>query len=126
MKPREPAGLHSHTLTGEFGVEAASVEGAVASGDWRRPLANSIPYSDEHLIEILEATQTIAVVGLGSSPERTAYRVALYLQQAGYTIIPIHPTATDVLGQTVYPNLAAVPVPVDVVDIFRSIEFVPG
>jgi predicted CoA-binding protein len=51
--------------------------------------------------------------------------VAAYLQKAGYRIIPVNPNLTSVLGETAYPHLRAVPVPVDVVDIFRRPEAVP-
>ncbi|TDA69927.1 MAG: CoA-binding protein [Clostridia bacterium] len=71
--------------------------------------------------------KNIAVVGLSDKPERASYRVAAYLQQAGYRIIPVNPSLTRVLGEKCYPNLEAVPedISVDVVDIFRRSEDVP-
>jgi predicted CoA-binding protein len=89
-------------------------------------MSNSIPYTDDYLTGILSHTKTIAVVGLDSSPERTSYKVAKVLQEHGYTIIPVNPVETEVLGQKAYPNLAAIPVPVDMVDIFRRTEFIPA
>lgn len=75
--------------------------------------------------EILKGSKTVAVVGLSPKPDRPSYDVARYLQARGYRIIPVNPQATEVLGEKSYPSLAAVPVPVDVVDIFRRSEDVP-
>jgi predicted CoA-binding protein len=69
---------------------------------------------------------TIAVVGCSTNPEKPAHFVPKYLQEHGYTIIPVNPTAKgEILGKTVYPSLRAVPVPVDIVDIFRPAADVP-
>ena len=89
-------------------------------------MADSIPYADEHLAQILRDTKTIAVVGLESNPERPPYHVAEYLQQQGYTIFPVNPMETEVLGRKAYPNLDAIPAPIDMVNIFRRIEFIPA
>jgi predicted CoA-binding protein len=75
--------------------------------------------------ELLEAARSIAVVGLSSKRYRASYGVAEYLQKAGYRIIPVNPEETTVLGEKAYPDLQSVPVPVDIVDIFRRPEFVP-
>jgi uncharacterized protein len=75
--------------------------------------------------EILLSARTIAVVGLSAKRYRPSYGVAEYLQRAGYRIIPVNPQESEVLGERSYPNLDAVPEPVDVVDIFRRSEFVP-
>ena len=75
--------------------------------------------------EILAAYKTIAVVGLSSRRTRASFGVADYMQRAGYRIIPVNPQEQDVLGERSYPDLAAVPVPVEIVDIFRRSEFVP-
>lgn len=76
----------------------------------------------EHVTFMLAECQTWAIVGLGDNPDRTAYRIARFLQERGKTIIPIHPDAAEVLGERGYPTLADVPVPIDVVDIFRRSE----
>lgn len=69
---------------------------------------------------------TIAVVGCSTNPDKPAHVVPKYLQEHGYIIIPVNPTATgEILGKTVYPSLRAVPVPVDIVDIFRPAADVP-
>ena len=71
---------------------------------------------------LLDDCDTWAVVGLSGNPDRTAYRIAQMLQDRGKRIIPIHPEAPTVLGETGYPTLAEVPFPVDVVDVFRRSE----
>lgn len=70
------------------------------------------------IAEIFRTARTIAVVGLTTSTWRPAYRIASYLQQAGYTIVPVGPSR-EVLGQRGYPDLFSVPGPIDLVDIFR-------
>lgn len=79
----------------------------------------------EEVRRILASARTVAVVGLSDKPERDSHRVAAYLQQAGYRIIPVNPNLSSVLGEKAYPNLRAIPEPVDVVDIFRKPEAVP-
>jgi len=72
---------------------------------------------------ILALARTIAVVGLTEHPARDDHRVARYLQQQGLRIIPVNPRLTaPVLGEAPYPDLASVPIPIDVVDIFRRPE----
>jgi predicted CoA-binding protein len=75
--------------------------------------------------QILRNAKTIAVVGLSSHRWRPSYSVSEYMQSAGYRIIPVNPSETEVLGQRAYPTLDAVPEAVDIVDIFRRSEFVP-
>ncbi|MBM3944812.1 MAG: CoA-binding protein [SAR202 cluster bacterium] len=69
--------------------------------------------------EILTTTKVIAVVGLSPRRNRASHGVAKYLQYAGYRIIPVNPNVEEVLGEKSYPDLRTVPVPVDLVDIFR-------
>lgn len=73
--------------------------------------------------DILEMKR-IAVVGLSSDPSRPSYDVARYLQRQGYTIIPVNPKETEVLGEKSYPTLSDIPEPPDVVDVFRRPEYV--
>jgi predicted CoA-binding protein len=71
---------------------------------------------------MLDESETWAIVGLGDNPWRTAYSIAQELQERGKRIVPIHPSADGqlkVLGELVYPTLADVPFPIDVVDVFR-------
>jgi len=79
----------------------------------------------EEVRQLLATARTVAVVGLSDKPERDSYRVAAYLQQAGYRVIPVNPNLTTVLGERAYPHLRAIPERVDVVDIFRKPEAVP-
>jgi predicted CoA-binding protein len=75
--------------------------------------------------EILANSKTIAVVGLSSKPHRDSNSVAKYLKRNGYKIIPVNPNETEIFGEKAYPDLLAVPEPIDVVQIFRRPEFVP-
>lgn len=71
---------------------------------------------------MLDECRTWAIVGLSGDPTRTAYSIAAMLQGRGKRIVPIHPNATEVLDEQVYPTLADVPFPIDVVDVFRRSE----
>jgi predicted CoA-binding protein len=75
---------------------------------------------------IMNSSRTIAVVGLSSKPDRPSYRVASYLKEQGYKIIPVNPTENHILGEVCYPDLSSIPESVDVVDIFRRSEDVPS
>ena len=75
---------------------------------------------------ILRDSKIIAVVGLSPKPQRPSHQVARYLMEAGYTVIPVNPGHDEILGLTCYPNLQAIPTPVDMVDIFRRpVEVLP-
>ena len=74
--------------------------------------------------DILQSTKTIAVVGLSPKPSRPSNQVARYLKDAGYTIFPVNPGQETLLDLPCYPNLQAIPGPVDMVDIFRRPEHV--
>ncbi len=76
--------------------------------------------------QILENVRVIAIVGISKNPQKDSHFVGRYLQKAGYTIVPVNPTASDILGETTYPDLKSIPFPVDVVDIFRKPEDVPA
>jgi predicted CoA-binding protein len=78
------------------------------------------------IAEILKTARTIAVVGLSPKRYRPSYGVAEYLQKAGYRVIPVNPRESELLGERCYPDLEAIPEAVDIVDIFRRSEFVPG
>ena len=73
---------------------------------------------------ILEDSKTIAVVGLSPKPQRPSHQVVRYLMEAGYTIIPVNPGHDTILGLPCYPDLRAIPMQVDMVDIFRRSEAV--
>jgi predicted CoA-binding protein len=76
--------------------------------------------------ELLRSARTIAVVGLSSKPARASYGVSRYMQHCGYRIIPVNPLETEVLGEKAYARLEDVPARIDIVDIFRRSEYVPG
>ena len=80
---------------------------------------------DERIRTILREMRTIAVVGCSKDPAKDAHRVPKYMQMHGYRIIPVNPTATEILGEKAYPSLDAVPIPYDAVDIFRPSPDVP-
>jgi len=71
---------------------------------------------------ILKEFRNVAVVGLSYDSERTSYKVASYLAEHGYNIIPVNPNAQEILGRTSYPDLSSIPEKVDVVEIFRRPE----
>ena len=72
--------------------------------------------------QILEETKTIAIIGCSPNPEKASNRVAKYLQDVGYKIIPIYPKEEKILGEKVYKSLAEIPgdIEIDMVDIFRK------
>lgn len=81
--------------------------------------------SEKTAREVLDTYRVVAVVGLSPNPDRPSHGVAGYLQREGFTIVPIHPKAEEILGQKAYPDLASVPaeVGVEVVEVFRKPEF---
>lgn len=85
-------------------------------------------YSDADLSRILGQTRTIAMIGASPDPERHSHRVMEYLQANGYRVIPVNPGAAGeaVLGETVVASIADVPAPVEMVDVFRRPDAVPG
>jgi len=68
---------------------------------------------------LLDASKTIALVGLSSDRQKASYFVAGYLKDEGYRIVPVNPKADTILGEKVYPDLASIPFPIDLIDIFR-------
>lgn len=79
-------------------------------------------HQDTLLHDCLSNSRTIAVVGLSDKPHRASHQVGKYLLDHGYTVIPVNPTVSEVLGQTAYASLADVPVSIDMVDCFRRSE----
>ena len=76
--------------------------------------------------KILHNAKTIAIVGLSSNVLRASYFVGFYLKRHGYRIIPVNPRESEVLGEKSYNNLNEVPIPVDVVNVFRAPAALPG
>ncbi len=82
--------------------------------------------SDENVLNILKGAKTVAVVGISHKEERDSHRVARYLQEKGYKVIPVNPKYKEVLGVPCYADLRSVPEHIDVVDIFRNVEAIPA
>lgn len=74
----------------------------------------------------VQRKKTIAVVGLSSNEARPSYRLARKMQRLGFQIIPVNPKADEILGEKAYPDLKSVPVPIDIVQVFRSPEAAVG
>ena len=76
--------------------------------------------------QVLRESKTIAVVGLSNDPSRPSYGIAMALQRYGYRIIPVNPKETQILGETSYASLGDIPVPVDLVNVFRRPQQAPA
>lgn len=84
-------------------------------------------YQDPLTIQkVLHGARTIAIVGLSGNELRASNFVGYYLQRHGYRVIPVNPREPRILGETSYPGLRDVPVPVDVVNVFRAPDALPG
>ncbi|EUJ17250.1 CoA-binding protein [Listeria aquatica] len=81
--------------------------------------------SKQQIDTILKSAKTIAVVGLSDNPERTSYKVAKFMQGAGYRIIPVNPKATEILSEKTVASLGEIEEHVDIVNVFRRSEFLP-
>ncbi len=77
------------------------------------------------LRKILGDYKTIAIVGVSNTTHRPSYFAAKYMQHHGYNIIPVNPRYEEVLGETCYPSLDAIPQSIDIVDCFRKSEETP-
>ena len=80
---------------------------------------------DKTMKDILLSTKTIASVGLSSNPARESYGIVRYLKSQGYRVIPVNPTADEIMWEKSYPDLESVPEKIDVVQVFRKPEDVP-
>ncbi len=89
-------------------------------------LMNPYKLDQNGICRMLCSVRNIAVVGLSPNPERPSFRVAQGMQALGYRIIPVRPKVTAVLGERAYADLASVPEPIDLVDVFRAGEHVPA
>jgi predicted CoA-binding protein len=89
---------------------------------------NHDSYDDSTIRGILNIVKTIAMVGASEKKNRPSYFAFKYLLERGYTMIPVNPghAGEDMLGQRIYATLADIPVPVDMVDIFRGSQYAPG
>ena len=91
------------------------------------PQKNATP---DEIRAILTGAKRVAVVGHSDRPDRDSYRVGRYLAAQGYEVFPVNPRATSGISKTAgirfYPDLASVPGPIDIVDIFRRVEAIPA
>ena len=78
-------------------------------------------YQDPVTIQrVLHNSRTVAIVGLSANELRASNFVGYYLKRHGYRVIPVNPRETEILGEASYPSLSDVPVPVDIVNVFRT------
>jgi uncharacterized protein len=82
--------------------------------------------SGDEIKKILENNKVVAIVGLSDNREKDSYKVGEYLKNHGYTVIPVNPAKQEILGEKAYPDLKSVPGQVDIVDIFRNTDAIPG
>jgi predicted CoA-binding protein len=87
---------------------------------------NSFKLSETEICQVLRNVRSIAIVGLSPNSDRPSFRVAQGMQELGYRIIPVRPKIAAVLGEQAYPDLASVPHTIDLVNVFRAPEHVPG
>ncbi len=84
-------------------------------------------YQDPLTIQrVLHHAKTIAIVGLSKNELRASYFVGFYLKRHGYRVIPVNPRETEILGEKSFRSLVDVPVPVDIVNVFRAPDALPG
>lgn len=89
---------------------------------------NHDSYPDSTIADILRRTKVIALVGASPNPERPSHRVMAFLLRKGFRVIPVNPgqAGKEILGRLVYASLADIPEPVDMIDVFRAPEALPG
>ena len=84
-------------------------------------------YQDPQTIQrVVHTAKTVAIVGLSPNELRASHFVGYYLKRHGYRVIPVNPRETEILGEKTVPTLLDVPVPVDIVNVFRAPDAVPG
>ena len=84
-------------------------------------------YQDPLTIQrVIHHAKTVAIVGLSKNELRASHFVGYYLRRHGFRVIPVNPRETEIFGETSYASLLDVPVPVDIVDVFRAPEALPG
>jgi predicted CoA-binding protein len=84
-------------------------------------------YQDPLTIQrVIHGARTIAIVGLSNNPLRASYFVGFYLKRHGYRVIPVNPREPEILGEQSFKSLVDVPVPVDIVNVFRAPDALPA
>ena len=124
----EAAGVRPGTIRLSVGTE--SVDDLIwdlEQGLARCTMTELERYQDPLTIQrVLHAARTIAIVGLSGNELRASHFVGFYLKRHGYRVIPVNPRETEVLGETSYASLLDVPVPVDIVNVFRAPDALPA
>ena len=88
---------------------------------------NPVGYQDPLAIQrAIHSARTVAIVGLSNNHLRASNFVGFYLKRHGYRIIPVNPRESEVLGEKSFNSLADVPVPIDIVNVFRAPDALPG
>ena len=91
------------------------------------PAFDLSPYQDPMAIQrVLHHARTVAIVGLSRNELRASFFVGYYLKRHGYRVIPVNPREPEVLGERSFASLVDVPVPVDIVNVFRAPDALPG
>jgi predicted CoA-binding protein len=91
------------------------------------PVFDLTRYQDPLTIQrVLYNARTIAIVGLSPNELRASYFVGYYLKRHGYRIVPVNPREPEILGEKSYKSLLEVPTPVDIVNVFRAPDALPG
>jgi uncharacterized protein len=119
MKPCELRWLAAmRTQAGRSGLPRLAAHHYVAA-------MNHDSYEDGYIRGILNTVKTIAMVGVSANTSRPSYFAFKYLLERGYRMIPVNPglAGKELLGQKVYARLAAIPEPVDMVDVFRASQY---
>lgn len=82
---------------------------------------------DHDIATLLKTSKTIAIIGASGDPSRPSNGIMAYLQKAGYRCIPVNPNETEILGETAYPSLDAIPpdIQIDIVNVFRRPAHTP-
>jgi len=96
-------------------IENENIKGCKMECEFPRVNSNK-----EEIKKIFDSVKTIAVLGLSPDETKASHRVAKYLKEAGFQIVPIYPKEDEILGEKVYRSLAEIPFAVDMVDIFRK------
>jgi predicted CoA-binding protein len=82
--------------------------------------------NDGALLDLLAHARVIAVVGYSDKPHRTSYQIAQFLRRVGYVVYPVNPSVETIDGEKSYASLADVPEDIDIVNVFRRSEYLPG
>lgn len=80
---------------------------------------------DQTIQSILTEYRRVAVVGISDNPARASFNIGKYLIGQGFTVTPVNPALPEIFGLRCYPDLLSAPGPIEIVDIFRRVEFIP-